>query len=113
MKTIDDLLAYERNRIANPKPLIQKPNEFDAHWEARMKKVAEESSTLLGRPFEREIVMTTSREGHIAYQDALRQCAEEDKQMIWGGGRASGKSDATLAMGMALLAQEAQIKNKQ
>lgn len=104
MKTIDDLLAYERNRIPDPEPLIQKPNDFDTHWEAKMKKVAEELRSVLGRPFEREIRMYTSREGHLVYQDALRQCAEEDKQMIWGGGRASGKSDATLAMGMALLA---------
>lgn len=109
MKTIDDLLAYERNRIADPEPLIQKPNEFEPHWEARMKKAAEAAL----KPLEREIRLYTSREGHLVFQDALRQCAEEDKQMILSGGRASGKTDATLAMGMAMIAQDLAKKNKQ
>jgi len=97
MKTIDDLLAYEQNR--EPDPIIQKPNEADDEWFTKFRDAGIDSWES-----RRDVVMHTSREGHIAYQEALREASIEAKEMIWATGRQAGKSHA--AMCLSILAQK-------
>jgi len=110
MKTIDDLLAYEQNRKPDFIPKwTQKASESDDEWYQKMKRMAE----LDFMPTrEREVTFHTSREGHTAFQEALRQASLEDKQLIWNSGRRCGKSDTISAMQMTMMANAEEKRKK-